>query len=131
MKKILIALTLGISLLAAGCSSGGSTASSSSATPSTTTQSATSSSSTTSSTDTSTTSKDMTASELKKYNGQNGNPAYVAYKGVIYDVTNARKWNNGKHQNGIVAGVDLTKAMGDAPHGEEVLKGLPVIGKLK
>jgi predicted heme/steroid binding protein len=73
----------------------------------------------------------MTVAELKKYNGQNGNPAYVAYKGVIYDVTNAKKWKNGKHENGVVAGVDLTSAMGDAPHGTEVLNGLPVIGKLK
>ena len=126
MKKIMIALSIGLTLLMVGCSSNGSTTSS-------TTPSSTSSSSSTSSTGSTstTTSKDMTAAELKKYDGQNGNPAYVAYKGVIYDVTNAKKWRNGKHQNGIVAGVDLTKAMGDAPHGEEVLNGLPVIGKLK
>lgn len=76
-------------------------------------------------------SKTFTLDELKKYNGQNGNPAYVAVNGTVYDVTNARRWKNGKHQNGIVAGMDLTSALPQSPHGDSVLKELPVVGKLK
>lgn len=76
-------------------------------------------------------SKTFTLDELKKYNGQNGNPAYVAVNGTVYDVTNARRWKNGRHQNGIVAGMDLTSALPQSPHGDSVLKELPIVGKLK
>ena len=74
---------------------------------------------------------DLTLEQLKKYDGQNGNPAYVAVDGTIYDVTNAKGWNNGKHKNGISAGKDLTTEIGSAPHGKSVLANLTVIGKLK
>lgn len=74
--------------------------------------------------------KVFTLDELKKYNGQNGTPAYVAVDGVVYDVTNANKWKNGKHQ-GVVAGNDLSKAIASSPHGKSVLNKLPVIGTLK
>lgn len=84
-----------------------------------------------SNTNSSSSSKTFTVDELKKYNGQNGNPAYVAVSGVVYDVTNARKWKNGRHQNGIVAGMDLTSALPQSPHGDSVLKELPIVGKLK
>lgn len=80
---------------------------------------------------TNTTSKTFTLEQLKTYNGQNGNPAYVAVNGTVYDVTNARKWKNGKHEQGIVAGADLTNMMSKSPHGNSVLNGLPVVGTLK
>src|SRR5665647_1086245 len=101
-------------------------------TPTTTAKPATVSTPAASVTPTSTTStslsKDMTLDQLKKYNGQNGNPAYVAVSGVIYDVTNAQGWRNGKHKSGISAGSDLTQQIQSAPHGTSVLNGLPVIG---
>lgn len=75
--------------------------------------------------------QDLTLEELKKYNGQNGNPAYVAVDGIIYDVTNAQGWRNGQHKDGVTGGKDLSKEIGSAPHGKDVLVGLPVIGKLK
>lgn len=75
--------------------------------------------------------KTFTLDQLKTYTGQNGNPAYVAVSGTVYDVTNARKWKNGKHEQGIVAGVDLTNMMGKSPHGNSVLKEVPVVGSLK
>ena len=80
----------------------------------------------------STSNKDLTLDELKKYNGQNGNLAYISVDGVIYDVTNAPGWKNGQHQGGgATAGMDLSKAINTAPHGKDVLVGLPVIGKIK
>jgi len=74
--------------------------------------------------------KVFTLTDLAKYNGQNGNPAYVAVSGVVYDVTNAKNWVNGTH-NGHSAGQDLTKAIKQSPHGTSILSGLPVVGKLQ
>jgi len=73
----------------------------------------------------------FTLDELKTYDGQNGNSAYVAIDGIVYDVTNIDEWKNGKHKNGLVAGADLTSALADSPHGEKVLKDLPIVGKLE
>lgn len=72
--------------------------------------------------------KIFTKDELAQYNGENGNDAYVAYKDVVYDVTNHSKWKNGQH-NGKKAGTDLTKAISSSPHGDKVFEDLPVVGK--
>ncbi|MFC6274496.1 cytochrome b5 domain-containing protein [Levilactobacillus tangyuanensis] len=66
--------------------------------------------------------------ELAKYNGQNGQPAYVAVDGSVYDVTGVAAWAGGKH-HGNLAGQELTSVIdGQSPHGRKVLKGLPVVG---
>lgn len=88
------------------------------------------SSSSSSSSDSSSNSTTFTVDQLKQYDGQNGNKAYVAVNGTVYDVTNAKNWKNGKHENGIVAGVDLTNELPSSPHGDSVLSGLTVVGKL-
>jgi predicted heme/steroid binding protein len=73
----------------------------------------------------------LTLEELAKYNGQDGNPAYVAVDGIVYDVTKVPYWKGGKH-NGFEAGKDLTDAIKNiSPHGTAKLKGLPVVGKIK
>ncbi|BCN32293.1 cytochrome b5 domain-containing protein [Anaeromicropila herbilytica] len=74
--------------------------------------------------------KEFTIEELAKYDGQNGNKAYVAYKGVVYDVTDVKQWKDGKHY-GAVAGTDLTDEIGKSPHGDIVFKKLTVVGSLK
>lgn len=74
--------------------------------------------------------KIFTLEELKKYNGKNGNPAYIAVDGTVYDVTRSKKWKDGKHCN-FAAGNDLSKEMGTSPHGREILKKLSVVGILK
>ncbi|MFT8317684.1 MAG: cytochrome b5 domain-containing protein [Sporolactobacillus sp.] len=71
----------------------------------------------------------FTLAELKKYNGQNGQPAYVAVSGKVYDVTHASGWHNGYH-HGVQAGRDLTAAIEHAPHGTSVLSQLKVVGDL-
>ena len=78
----------------------------------------------------SSTEKVFSVDELKKYDGQNGNSAYVAVDGVVYDVTNASKWQKGSHQ-GLTAGKDLSKEINSSPHGKSVLKDIPVVGKLQ
>ncbi len=73
----------------------------------------------------------MTLEELSHYNGRDGNPAYVAYKGVVYDLSQSDMWKNGEHQGEHVAGVDLSEALQHAPHGEDVFKGFKEVGKLE
>ena len=72
----------------------------------------------------------MTLKKLQQYNGKNGNKAYVAYKGNVYDVSHSPSWNNGMHQGMHEAGLDLTQAMENAPHAEEVFAGFDVVGTL-
>lgn len=72
----------------------------------------------------------ISVSELGFYDGLNGRPAYIAYRGRIYDVTASYSWRNGSHQVFHKAGCDLTSAMKDAPHGEDLLSRFPVVGWL-
>lgn len=60
--------------------------------------------------------KEFTLEELATFNGKDGNPAYVAYKGVVYDVTDSAMWGDGDHEGMHFAGADLTAEHEDAPH---------------
>lgn len=71
----------------------------------------------------------ITREELKKCNGTNGSPAYVAYKGKVYNLASSAMWESGDHF-GHAAGQDLTKELGDAPHGDEVFESMEVVGEL-
>lgn len=69
--------------------------------------------------------------ELAKFNGKNGQPAYVAINGTVYDVSGKDAWKNGEH-HGNLAGLDLTDVLfNKSPHKDKVLQGLPVVGKLE
>ncbi|MFO7612667.1 MAG: cytochrome b5 domain-containing protein [Clostridia bacterium] len=72
----------------------------------------------------------FTLTELARYNGNDGMPAYIAVDGIVYDVTNVGAWRNGRH-NGFTAGKDLTEEINNiSPHGTSTLAGLPVAGTL-
>lgn len=72
----------------------------------------------------------LTLDELAQYNGKDGQPAYVAVDGVIYDMTESSMWAEGEH-NGFEAGTDLTAEIEEAsPHGTSVLERMPVVGTL-
>ncbi len=73
--------------------------------------------------------KVFTLEELKQYDGTNGNPAYVAVDGVVYDVTDKPLWAGGTHK-GNLAGQDLSEAILKSPHGKAKLEELPVVGTL-
>lgn len=75
--------------------------------------------------------KEFTEKDLAKYNGKNGKPAYIAYNGKVFDVSASFLWKDGKHQVLHEAGTDLTEALKQAPHGENVLKRFPVVGILR
>jgi predicted heme/steroid binding protein/uncharacterized membrane protein len=71
-----------------------------------------------------------TLEELAAYDGKEGRPAYVAFQGKVFNATGNDRWKNGLHGLKHQAGKDLTEDMRQAPHGEEVLHRLPIVGKL-
>ncbi len=72
----------------------------------------------------------FTLEELKQFDGKNGRPAYVGYKGKVYDVSDDYLWTDGNHQGEHGAGKDLTEEMSLAPHGEETLDRVKLVGVL-
>jgi predicted heme/steroid binding protein len=71
----------------------------------------------------------VTRSQLSLRNGQDKPEIWIAYQGIVYDVTPSRLWLKGKHYEHW-AGQDLTDELKDAPHTEKVFERLKVIGKL-
>ena len=72
---------------------------------------------------------EFTIQELSRFNGKNGNPAYVAVNNIVYDVTNNAAWAAASHF-GLVAGKDLTSEFASCHAGQNILSKLKVIGKL-
>jgi predicted heme/steroid binding protein len=73
--------------------------------------------------------KDFTVSELAAFDGRDGRPAYVAYKGVVYDLTDSGMWPGGDHEDMHKAGGDMTVEHDDAPHDVYVVD-FPEVGRL-
>lgn len=71
-----------------------------------------------------------TKGQLALRNGQDRDEVWIAYKGVIYDVTKSRLWRNGKHYEHW-AGQDLTPELKDAPHSATVFDKFDIIGYLE
>jgi predicted heme/steroid binding protein len=67
--------------------------------------------------------------ELALRNGQDKPEIWVAYKGLIYDVSLSRLWKNGKHYEHW-AGQDLTNELSFAPHTEMVFQKFEPIALL-
>jgi len=74
--------------------------------------------------------KDLNPTELALFDGMEGRPAYVAYQGMIYDVSGSRLWKAGSHFKKHAAGTDMTDVLKNAPHGEDKVLGMPVVGRL-
>jgi predicted heme/steroid binding protein len=70
-----------------------------------------------------------TRAQLALRNGQDKPQVWVAFHGMIYDVTNSRLWKTGKHYEHW-AGQDLTDELKDAPHTDKVFDKFKVIGRL-
>lgn len=73
----------------------------------------------------------FTLEALAKYNGENGQPAYVAVDGIVYDVSALSEWSGGLHYRGIEAGKDLSVEILSSPHGKSILKRAVIVGTLK
>lgn len=70
-----------------------------------------------------------TRSQLALRNGQDRPEVWVAFQGVIYDVSRSRLWRDGKHYEHW-AGQDLTAELADAPHSDTVFDKFDAVGKL-
>lgn len=75
--------------------------------------------------------KQFSEEELSLHDGRDGKPAYIAYKGKVYDVTESFLWKEGRHQVLHDAGKDLSKELENAPHGPDLLERVPVVGMLR
>ena len=75
--------------------------------------------------------KIFTEEELKQYDGSNKEkPIYFAYNGKVYDVSDSPLFIDGLHFEHY-AGTDLTSDISDAPHSEDVLANLKIVGEYK
>ncbi|MBK9459424.1 MAG: cytochrome b5 [Sphingobacteriales bacterium] len=68
--------------------------------------------------------------QLALRNGQDRPEIWVAYLGIIYDVTHSRLWRDGKHYEHW-AGQDLTDELKDAPHNQRVFERFTPVGQLR
>lgn len=74
--------------------------------------------------------KIFTMEELSKFNGRNGNPAYVAVNGIVYDVSLEKAWGGASHF-GLTAGKDLSAQFNSCHRVMDILKNLPKVGTIK
>jgi predicted heme/steroid binding protein len=74
--------------------------------------------------------KKVTLQELQQNNGKNGKPAYIAYQGKVYDVSDSSFWIDGDHIGMHDAGKDLSEELEMAPHREENFKRVKFVGDL-
>ena len=74
--------------------------------------------------------KKVTKQELEENNGKDGKPAYFAYKGKVYDVTQSSFWIDGDHIGMHQAGRDLSEELEMAPHKEENFQRVKLVGDL-
>ena len=62
----------------------------------------------------------FTSTELRQHDGDDY-PAYIAVKGIVYDVSDCPRWRSGLHEHLHFPGQDLTNELFDAPHSDDVL----------
>jgi predicted heme/steroid binding protein/uncharacterized membrane protein len=68
------------------------------------------------------------AETLLNFDGKEGRPCYFAYAGKVYDAENSKMWSGGHHMQRHNAGTDLTEVLSLAPHDDDVMERLPVVG---
>lgn len=74
--------------------------------------------------------KKITRQELEANDGKNGKPAYIAYQGKVYDVSDSSFWMEGEHMGMHNAGKDLTDDLDMAPHRDENFNKVKFVGEL-
>lgn len=76
----------------------------------------------------------FTVQELASFDGSNGQPAYIAVDGVVYDVSGKPNWPAGDHAPcnlEAMAGQELSAVLKQAPPSMRgYVESLPVVGKL-
>ena len=75
--------------------------------------------------------REFDSDTLAQFNGQDGRPVYIAYRGKVFDVSRSKLWAGGRHMKRHSAGLDLASEFPAAPHGEEVFERYPRVGILR
>lgn len=73
--------------------------------------------------------QNYTVAQLALRNGAERDEVWIAYKGLIYDVSLSKLWRKGQHYEHW-AGQDLTHELKDAPHTNKVFDKFNIVGKL-
>ncbi|NQU30974.1 MAG: cytochrome b5 [Anaerolineae bacterium] len=74
----------------------------------------------------------ITLSELLRYNGDIQDEKWIAYDGIVYDVSDCPNWRKEMHRNLHFPGQDLSGEIADAPHDEDVFTRpcIKIVGSL-
>jgi predicted heme/steroid binding protein/uncharacterized membrane protein len=75
--------------------------------------------------------KTITRDVLAENDGRNGKPAFVACDGIVYDISESKRWKNGQHMRRHEAGRDLTADIQAAPHQQDLLERFPRVGMMQ
>jgi len=75
----------------------------------------------------------VTLAELRHNSGEHATRKWIAYDGVVYDVTNCPRWHHDMHEYLHFPGQDLSTELIDAPHSESVftMPCVKIIGRLE
>lgn len=74
----------------------------------------------------------ITLAQLRRNNGERGVPKWIAYRGVVYDVSQCSRWRTEMHEQLHFPGQDLTSEFPEAPHTETVFRNpcVRIVGRL-
>jgi len=75
----------------------------------------------------------ITEIELRSNNGDGDSRKWIAYKNIVYDVTDCPRWQKELHERMHYTGLDLTTELPDAPHKVDVVNRpcVKVVGRLQ
>jgi len=74
----------------------------------------------------------VTRAQLLRNNGDQGPEKWIAYDGIVYDVSECPNWRTEMHRKLHFPGQDLSGEISDAPHAEEVFTRpcVKIVGRL-
>ena len=75
--------------------------------------------------------KSFILEELQRFDGTDGKPIYIVYKGKVYDLSASSLFQGEKRMRCHIAGRDLTKEIDLAPHGEDLVFRFPLVGRIE
>ena len=75
----------------------------------------------------------VSQTEVKRNNGEHGTRKFIAFKSIVYDVTDCPKWLLEMHEFLHFPGQDLSFELEEAPHKEDVFTRscVKIVGTLK
>jgi arsenite oxidase small subunit len=74
------------------------------------------------------TKRSFTQKDLEAFDGKEGRPFYIVFKGKVYDLSKSQLWIQGTHMGIHTRNENLAETIKDAPHTEENLERFPIVG---